>query len=251
MRVVNRYIGVSNGYLGDFSSRTHADFYPEYCDLELDPYALEGTTRERFIHILGNATPRDQAKILRGVIARFPAGDSLAPRTRTVQLGEELLALAASLEGAPAVPSPSLGAGFEATRQHLDDAVTLIANHGAARAVDRVHTALHEFFRHECGKRSLGLEPDATLGRAFKVLREQHPAFSATSEWSKTLNEMVRRFGGILDNLNELRNKASPAHPNEMLEEAEAMLAVHSARTVLHYVHARIDQWAEATGESG
>ena len=41
-RVVNRYIGVSGGYLGDFSYPTHADFYPEYCDLEIDPYAIDG-----------------------------------------------------------------------------------------------------------------------------------------------------------------------------------------------------------------
>ena len=26
-RIVNRYIGVSGGYLGDFSYRTHVDFY--------------------------------------------------------------------------------------------------------------------------------------------------------------------------------------------------------------------------------
>ena len=44
MRVVNRYIGVSCGYLGDLSYRMDADFYPEYCDLDIDPYDCEGTT---------------------------------------------------------------------------------------------------------------------------------------------------------------------------------------------------------------
>lgn len=48
-RIVNRYIGVSGGYLGDFSYRTHADFYREYCDMDINPYAYEGTIRERFI----------------------------------------------------------------------------------------------------------------------------------------------------------------------------------------------------------
>ena len=51
-KLVNRYIGVSGGYLGDFSYRTHADFYVEYCDLDIDPYKYEGTTRERFEKIL-------------------------------------------------------------------------------------------------------------------------------------------------------------------------------------------------------
>jgi hypothetical protein len=65
MKVVNRYIGVSGGYLGDFSYRTHAEFYPEYCDLDIDANTYSGTTRERFIEILSSRSPRDQAKILR------------------------------------------------------------------------------------------------------------------------------------------------------------------------------------------
>jgi len=54
IRIVNRYIGVDHGYLGDFSYRTHADFYPEYCDLDINPFTHEGTTRERFISILSS-----------------------------------------------------------------------------------------------------------------------------------------------------------------------------------------------------
>ena len=50
--VVNRYIGVCGGYLGDFSYRTHAEFYLEFCDVDVDADKLEGTTRERFLTIL-------------------------------------------------------------------------------------------------------------------------------------------------------------------------------------------------------
>ena len=64
-RLVNRYIGVSGGYLGDFSYRTHADFYPEYCDLDIKPDDYPGTTRERFITILSSRARDDQAKIVK------------------------------------------------------------------------------------------------------------------------------------------------------------------------------------------
>ncbi len=33
--VMNRYIGVRGGYLGDFSYRSHREFYAEFCDLEI------------------------------------------------------------------------------------------------------------------------------------------------------------------------------------------------------------------------
>jgi very-short-patch-repair endonuclease len=71
-KLVNGYIGVSGGYLGDFSYRTHAEFYPYYCDLDIDPNKYEGTTRERFLQILHEASPIDQAKIIKGVLSKYP-----------------------------------------------------------------------------------------------------------------------------------------------------------------------------------
>lgn len=71
--VVQGYIGVNDGYLGDFSYRTHRDFYPAYCDLELNPDGFPGkTTREKFIAILSQCEPLQQAAILRGVATTSP-----------------------------------------------------------------------------------------------------------------------------------------------------------------------------------
>lgn len=47
----------------------------------------------------------------------------------------------------------------------------------------------------------------------------------------------------ILDALNPIRNSASVAHPNlDLLSEADAMLAINAARTILHYVEARVQE---------
>jgi hypothetical protein len=98
-KIVNRYIGVFDGYLSNFSYRTHTDFYLEYCDLEIDPNQYEGTTRQRFITILENSHPHVQAKIVRGVLQRFPLEDeNKKPSTRTKELYDELLKLAQRLE---------------------------------------------------------------------------------------------------------------------------------------------------------
>ncbi|NJN90679.1 MAG: toll/interleukin-1 receptor domain-containing protein [Leptolyngbyaceae cyanobacterium SL_5_14] len=99
-KIVNRYIGVFDGYLSNFSYRTHADFYPEYCDLDVDPNQYEGTTRQRFITILENSPPHIQAKIVRGVLQRFPLDDeSKKPSSRTKELYDELLSVVLRLEG--------------------------------------------------------------------------------------------------------------------------------------------------------
>jgi hypothetical protein len=78
MQVVNRYIGVSGGYLGDFSYRTHAEFYPEYCELEIDPYEYEGTVyRDPFIEAT-HATSTDPGRSPRKVSCRTRPRSSYA-----------------------------------------------------------------------------------------------------------------------------------------------------------------------------
>ena len=59
MKIVNKYIGVNSGYLGHFSYRLHHDFYPEHCDLDINPNDYEGTTRDRFIKIISGARDRE------------------------------------------------------------------------------------------------------------------------------------------------------------------------------------------------
>jgi very-short-patch-repair endonuclease len=71
-KLVHEYIGVIDGYLGDFSYRTHTEFYPNYCDLDIDPNQYEGTTRERFLQILQKANPIEQAKIVKGILTKYP-----------------------------------------------------------------------------------------------------------------------------------------------------------------------------------
>lgn len=71
-KLVNDYIGTYNGYLCGFSYRTHAEFYPHYCDLDIDPNQYSGTTRERFLTILEKSDTATQAKIIQGVLEKFP-----------------------------------------------------------------------------------------------------------------------------------------------------------------------------------
>lgn len=70
------YIGGSGGYLGNFTYASHAQFYPMFCGIDIDPNEYEGTTRQRFMKILSESEPSIQVKILQGVIDKFPLEDS-------------------------------------------------------------------------------------------------------------------------------------------------------------------------------
>jgi hypothetical protein len=237
-RVVNRYIGVSGGYLGDFSYRTHAEFYPEVCGLDIDPNEIPGTTRERFIQILSTASPADQAKILDGVLDRFPVGEG--PETRTVELQEEIRAIIRRLEGAAPVAGPAPRITSAVVSRAIEDAEALITSSGATSCVDRVHTALHGYLLAVCAEAGIACDRDASLAALYKVLRAQHPALISVGPRAQDVDKVIRSFSAVLDALQPIRNNASVAHPNEdLLDAPEAMLVVNTARTLLHYLDAK------------
>lgn len=241
MKVVNRYIGVFGGYLGDFSYRTHEEFYPEFCGLDVDLSRITGTTRERFIAVLLGASPRDQAKILLGVLQRFPVGARPAPETRTEELWGWLQSQIAQLEGASPVQSHTPEDASAIVERAIADAETLLRTSGASSGLDRVHTALHGFLIAACVRAGIECEPNATLAALLKSIRNQHPAFQVSTVRKQDVTAILRTMGAVADALGPLRNNASAAHPNsELLDEPEAMLAINAARTVLHYVDARI-----------
>lgn len=236
--VVNRYIGVSGGYLGDFSYRTHTEFYLEFCDLDISPSEYEGTTRERFIKILSKSEPRIQAKILRGILRKYPAGSS---ELRTQERYDQLNRIIVRLEAAAPVENPRPAITSEVVERAITDAETLLRNSGATSGVDRIHTALHGYVQVVCQHAGISYQQDASLTELFALLRQRHPALASLGVRADEAVKILRSFGGILDTLNQLRNRGSVAHPNsQLLDEPEAMLAINGARTILHYLDAKL-----------
>jgi hypothetical protein len=238
--LVNDYIGVDGGYLKDFTYRTHQEFYPYFCDLDIDPLTLEGmTTRERFIHILEKAPPLDQAKILRGVLKKCPPRERSDSRTQVRAVAIERIA--ARLEGARGVQAGRPRITSEVVDRAISDAEALIEKNGATSGVDRVHTALHGYVMAICDDRRLRYGDDPSLTDLFKVLKENHPKFRSAGPRSEDIHQVLRALGAIMGALNPLRNRASVAHPNrKLLGEPEAMLVVNAARTILHYLDSKL-----------
>lgn len=236
-QIVSRYIGVHDGYLGDFSYRTHTEFYPEFCDIhDIFPDELPGTTRQRFIQILESQDSDRQARILRGVLERFPVEQNSELRSR---FKPNLEAWIAELEGNPAVANPTVEtvSTSEVVRRALSDAEALILSGGPVSAVDRTHTALHGHLLAICYAEGIHLPPNATLQQAMKELRREHPLLRPMGARSDDVSRVLFSMASTLDALNTIRNNASAAHPNqELLGTPEALLAINAGRTIFTYV---------------
>jgi len=240
LRIVNGYIGVSGGYLGDFSYRTHREFYAQYCGLDdVDPDKFLGTTRERFIQAVSACATPEQAKILRGLVARFPLGSG--PPTRTTEFQKELEEWASQLEAASPIVNPDPKVSSEVVARAIKDAQTLLTTQGATSGVDRIHTALHGHLIALCRANNLPCDPQDSLPVLWKVLRRTHPRLQDAGPRADDVAHVLNAIATILNALLPIRNNASVAHPNDfLLKPEEAMLAINVARSLLHYLDAKL-----------
>ncbi len=237
LKLVNEYIGVHGGYLGDFTYRTHREFYPQFCNIEVDTNDYDGTTREGFIKVLQGSDNETRFKIIRGILKKYPVGSE--PQ-RTQQLFDYFNSLANRLRGETAIPNPDLVTASEVLRRALADTETLIQQSGAVSAVDRIHTALHGYLIAVCNESGIDYEANASLTRLFRSLREEHPALAQVGTGSEEIGRVLQACAAIMDALNPLRNRLSVAHPNEqLLGNEKAKLVVNITRTLLHYLDAK------------
>jgi hypothetical protein len=243
LRVVNDYIGVSGGYLGNFGYRSHEEFYPIYCGLDdIKVFPHQTTTRYRFIEILEQQTSDRQARILRGILERDPVEsfpEDQRPKKRAIEAF--IQKLIARLERQPGVQAPVLEFTSDVVQRCLQDVEVLIKNSGATSGIDRVHTMLHGYLSVACDRAGIEHEPDSTLNHLLKLLLKSHPALTELGPRAQDIAQVLRATSTILDALNPIRNKGSLAHPNRaLLDEAEAMLVINTARTLIHYLDSKL-----------
>src|SRR6185437_496738 len=245
-QLVEGYIGTNGGYLNHFSYSIHDSFYFRYCDLTVDVATYRahcGTTRRAFLQILRDASPRDQAKIIRGVFEMIPPPVGIEDDTvrKKLALHKELLEVAVRLEADGQIETPQIAVTSQVVLEALRDAEVLLNARGPMSALDRAHTALHGYLKKLCSDRGLAMPSDPSLTAVFKIIREQFPEFSAAIPHDAEARRMFGSVASALDTLNTIRNRGTLAHPNELLLDApEAMLYINLSRAVLTYIETKI-----------
>ena len=144
-------------------------------------------------------------------------------------------------DGLQSVPAPKLRITSDTVEAALRDAETLIRTSGAPNALDRVHTAFHAYLKEICEDERIIVAADASITSLFAQMRQRHPKLKIVDpQADKMMLQINRSLAQIIDALNPVRNDKSLAHPNTLLDPAEAMLAINAIRTMLHYLDMRL-----------
>lgn len=215
-------------------------FYPTYCDLhDLNFQEIKGTIKEQFVSILENASPRNQAKILRGVFRFWSPDIHKGIKDKREKIYHEYLPKIEALESTP-FPDMELLTDAESVMKMIEGARLLIMGQGAPFAFDKVHTALHGYLKKCCIDVAIPLQGGEEIIAIFKILKEKHPCFSKNGRDQDEVKKILKACGTILDAINVLRNHWSSAHPNPLMQEADASFGIGIALEVMKFIAATV-----------
>ena len=238
--LVNYYIGCEGGYLNEIPEPADLRaFLQVWCDLDINPTSQHTfQVPGEFVEILNAQPPQVQAKILRTVLASLPIDTYSGPHTRNRLLRNKLSTVADRLESSTVlVDNVSPKSAQDVVQVALKDADHLIARGSARSAVDRTHTALHGYLKEMCDDESIQYEQDSSLPRLFKLLQNHHSAFQSSGQHQEKIDNICKGLATAIHSLNEIRNQATPAHPNDtLLDVCDATLAINTMRTIFHFL---------------
>lgn len=132
----------------------------------------------------------------------------------------------------------------------MDNLKALVNGPGDSSAIDRAHSLLLEYILGLSRDMEIPQKERPKLTEAFNVLKKEHPALQVNSTHGERVKKFLRKASGILEVLNELRNEASLAHPNTLLDDAEAKLVINTTVAIYYYLESCIQRYESSTADS-
>lgn len=250
--IIADWIGIGDRGLNEFSHSQLTEFCTRYCDLPASHPGISAhdgvTKRERLVIALEEATPRQQADILDGLLKWSKRGTATPPSSRTPALEQKIRRWMRDLRGSSSRPMVNARSLPDIAREAISDLEVLCADGKFDHAVDRLHTALHAVLKEAA--RDLGRVPSKKEGpeELWALVRKNHKAFLHLPKNGPPA-AAVSTVGKFLNALNDIRNKASLAHANDhLIDPRSARPVVLIGLALLHALEDCLDPaWDEAT----
>lgn len=105
------------------------------------------------------------------------------------------------------------------------------------RAFDRVHTALHGYLIDILMKYEVEVSKDEKLASLYKKIQELIEKEIKPTEIGSLVKTTIRSSNGMINALNEVRNRHSLAHPNiNLIGKNEAKLIIGITSAITDYI---------------
>lgn len=243
---------ISSGYVLNFSDRTYREWFEEELGVEIDAdrYRVKGDSKgnrlRAFVeiepaHIVARALRAlwDYRQTLPATVYQYP------DEPGTVQA--QLFAFIDRLESGGAAPTTDAIVPFarDETLAELIEAIKRDAQAGKpAAALDRLHTFSMKKFAYLLSVRGIETNTAEPLhSRVGKYVK----ALEAERELRPITKQIFKNCVGIFQSYNDIRNNASFAHDNQLVEPDEARFIFETIMSMLRFVRsAETDRFEQA-----
>jgi hypothetical protein len=242
-RKLERLLGMSGGYVLNFSDRTFSLFFKEHTGLKIDDerYRRFGTSKANRMRGFWTIEPDHVvAKVLLAMIEYANEYECL-PANMDDALFADAHRIIATLSQNPSSPVPEVDAftasvndlDFEAAAKHIR---TAIEQNEPATALDRLHVFSMKFLRTNCKRHGIEVTRDKPL---HSLMGEYVKALRADGRLESEMTVRILRSSiSVLEAFNDVRNNQSLAHDNPILNHREALLIFSHIGASIRFIRA-------------
>lgn len=238
-RKLEKLLGMSSGYVLNFTDRTYSDFFIDYrVEIDAEEYRTGGESKaKRMRTFWAVAQNHTVGRVLEGLIAygieERCLGDSnieLISACRTIAL--RLLADQPVAE-LDALTTDSDERDFEVVAEHIREAIEKNQPEGA---LDRLHTFVIKFIRIACEPHGIEVNRDKAL---HSIFGEYVKALRGAGHLESQMTERILKSSiSVLESFNEVRNNKSLAHDNPILNYEESLLIFNHVAASIRFIKA-------------
>jgi Abortive infection C-terminus len=240
---LEKLLGMGGGYVLDFSNRTFQDLVIESVGVDIydDKYSLNsGSKANRLRAFWDQESPHLVAKLLEDLLEYYRYTTFQDGQYVSHETGAMLMDFEGVIEKLRRVPEGTELETFDlfsARRSFEELSISIsryISEGKPTLALDRLHTFITRYLR-QLGEKYLfkteqNIPLHSLLGAYIKAVKDSGTPLHEMSE------RILKTSISILESFNDVRNNASYAHDNEVLESAQSRLVVASISNLIRFI---------------
>lgn len=245
---LERFFGMSSGYVLDFSNRTFQEFI--YDSVGIDIYSekydyASGSKANRLRAFWSEEQNHLVAALLEDLLEYWKTNKLLEMDEITQpesSLYDECQLIVGRLRQSAPVQAPDAIKPYTSEKDFSRLAESIrqsIDRNEPELALDRLHTFTVKYIRHLCDERGIGYDRKIPLHGLFGMYVK---ALKKAGELESEMTERILKSSiSILESFNRVRNEKSFAHDNPLLNHQEALLIFNIVSSSIRFLEALED----------
>lgn len=237
-RKLEKDLGMSSGYVLDFSNRTFDEFFLDVLNIDIydEKYNHASGSKANRMRSFWDVEPNHiVAQVLEALLQGWDEYSGYNARPPSNDFSKIIQRLKSS------APVPDIGAirpnaeekGFEVLAKAVRES---IEKNEPEAGLDRLHTFLVKYFRNLCQKHGVGIAKEKPLhslvGEYIKAIKLKGLIESDITE------RILKSTISVMEAFNKIRNDHSFAHDNEVLNYHESLLIFGHVTSSVRFIEA-------------